>query len=190
MVEIVPIPFCCPNWMAGRKASLAAFSMLSYICTVRAAFCRLAFFSSPCSIRQRSCGSVKTLRQGRLPNEAVSWMARVSMSDNTSRTSPFVSTSGRSYLLYTPQLVNSVAVMQKLKNLKIKDLYRFIMITFLYFLIFTFLTLRHIIHRTVCILGYLSSHVRILILALERHGFDLLLQGLEDNKESRHDKNL
>ena len=104
VVAMVPMGVCPPTLTDGRKASLAAFSIVSYICTFSAALSMLVFFSSPCSMSDCSCGSVNTSRQGMLPNDAVSCTASVSRSLCASRIRPLVFSlsAGRSYLLYTP----------------------------------------------------------------------------------------
>ena len=53
-----------------------------------------------------------------------------------------------------------------------------------------FLFLQFIIYRTVGILFNLREHAGINIFTLELQGLELLLQRLEDDKQSRHDKYL
>ena len=103
---IVP---CGEKVKPGTKASLATMSWSSTIFTLRAALSRLVLLFKPCSMSDCSCGSVNTVRQARLPKLVVSLTASVSVLLCTSRTSPVVFTSGRSYLLYIPQLVISNA---------------------------------------------------------------------------------
>ena len=83
----------------GRKASLATFSMSSIIFTLSAALARSVLFSSACSMSACNCGSVNTSRHGMLPKFSSLLTTSVSTSLVTSRNSPVVFTSGRSYLL-------------------------------------------------------------------------------------------